>query len=96
MFPTPGDSPRLAADERRAPARSTAGLQRPARPPVAAPALPRAASSTTADGFPTVTSRLLRWSRIVAWDHVRRRLPFLADFLGNILTGMAAGAARRG
>ena len=26
------------------------------------------------------------YERTVAWDHVRRRLPFLADFLGNILT----------
>ena len=33
---------------------------------------------------------------LLAWDHVRRRLPFLADFLENILTGMAAGARASG
>jgi hypothetical protein len=26
-------------------------------------------------------------AQYLAWDHVRRRLPFLADFFGNILTG---------
>ena len=27
---------------------------------------------------------------LLEWEHMRRSIPFLADFLGNLLTGMAA------